>query len=106
MTFDVIRMKAFDWLIEIRRNKTLGSFQLREPDDPDVGDDQVRDSNRVMLSNALKQQGFPVVDMGIVNGGPTALKDTIQRAYEQGDAETCFTCRVQKIFDDEFLSSS
>ena len=44
-----------------------------------------------MFGNALKQQGFPVVDMGIVDGGPGALKETFKRAYEQGnDASRLF----------------
>ena len=61
-------------------------FQLREPDDRDVSFDEIRDTNRLTLLMSLQKKGYPVVDMGIVNGGPKALKETLVRAYEKGSS--------------------
>lgn len=59
--------------------------ELTEPESSKLHRGQVRDSNRITLLSALKQAGFPVIDIGIAPDDLGKLQLTIETALEKAD---------------------
>ena len=61
-----------------------------------------------MILLALKEQGFPTIDMGIVKDNPVKLKEMLQKASREGMIFLhilSLTCRSERICNVIFSNS-
>ena len=71
--------------------------QLADPETSNLGPGEIRDSNRITLLLALKQQNFEAIDLGIVPDDPKQLKDALLQACDKGNIFITYCHRLFRI---------